>query len=284
MARKEIILFGTSFLDLLSGALAAVIILFIIVPKMTSEQQKAIEELEQLNVQVENLTQMMERLQHSVPQDVYEQIRQQLETLQNTVQSLQNRVESLQRENTQLRQQNTQLQQQNNQLQQQMAQLEQQLERANQEAQRARLGRIFGLNAELGVVCKWKENVDVDLYVKNLSSGEICCYRRLRTVFGNLSEDITSRTSSQDDRYELFYQSKITPGRYLIYINIYNGSYGNPNRSQQGSTAHVDGYVVMFPETPRQIKIPFPPKTLTQKGVNVTIGTLVVSPDNIQLQ
>ncbi len=35
MARKEINVFGTSFLDLLSGALAAVIILFVIVPKLS---------------------------------------------------------------------------------------------------------------------------------------------------------------------------------------------------------------------------------------------------------
>ena len=36
MAKKDINIFGTSFLDLLSGALASVIILFVIVPKKTS--------------------------------------------------------------------------------------------------------------------------------------------------------------------------------------------------------------------------------------------------------
>ena len=45
MARKEINIFGTSFLDLLSGALGAVIILFIIVPKMSVQQQEALQEL-----------------------------------------------------------------------------------------------------------------------------------------------------------------------------------------------------------------------------------------------
>lgn len=78
MARKEINIFGTSFLDLLSGALGAVIILFIIVPKMSVQQQEALQELETLNVQVEQLSDLMEQLENSVPQELYQQIEQQL--------------------------------------------------------------------------------------------------------------------------------------------------------------------------------------------------------------
>ena len=96
MARNDINIFGTSFLDLLSGALAAVIILFIIVPKMSSEQQSALEELEQLDVQVTDLHELIEQIQNSVPQEVYDQIERQMEELQNTISTLTERVESLQ--------------------------------------------------------------------------------------------------------------------------------------------------------------------------------------------
>lgn len=308
MARQEINIFGTSFLDLLSGALAAVIILFIIVPKMTAEQQNALEEIEQLNIEVRELSQLMEQLQNTVPADVYEQVRAQIERLQNAVSALTTQVENMQRrlsalqaENEQLRSEiealrvqqqqsealraeNQTLRAENEQLRQQMAQLQQQLQQATAAAQRAAQGRIFGLNADLGVVCAWKENVDVDLYVKNLATGEECWYNKKKTSFGNLNEDVISRADADDDRYELFYQTRIKPGRYLIRVNIYGGSYGNSGSGTwRGQPVKVDGYAVIFPGKSNQVRIPFPSKTLTSKGTFVTIGTLVVTSNNIQL-
>lgn len=295
MARRETNIFGTSFLDLLSGALAAVIILFIIVPKMTAEQQNALEEIEQLNVQVEELGNLMERIQDSVPQEIYEQIRQQIEALQETVSELSEEVQNLQgqlaaarSENERLRAEveqlresqrhNQELRQENEQLRQRIEQLERQAEQSNQNGQGISDGKVFGMNAQLGVVCIWPENVDVDLYVKDLNSGVICYFRKKNTPFGNLNEDITSRESEDDDRYELFYQSRVIPGRYQIYVNIYNGDNWN------GQSAHVDGYAVIFPGKTNQVKIPFRPIVLTQKGQNVDIGTLIVTENNIQLQ
>lgn len=295
MARRETNIFGTSFLDLLSGALAAVIILFIIVPKMTAEQQNALEEIEQLNVQVEELGNLMERIQDSVPQEIYEQIRQQIEALQETVSELSEEVQNLQgqlaaarSENERLRAEveqlresqrhNQELRQENEQLRQRIEQLERQAEQSNQNGQGISDGKVFGMNAQLGVVCIWPENVDVDLYVKDLNSGVICYFRKKNTPFGNLNEDITSRESEDDDRYELFYQSRVIPGRYQIYVNIYNGDNWN------GQSAHVDGYAVIFPGKANQVKIPFRPIVLTQKGQNVDIGTLIVTENNIQLQ
>lgn len=291
MERKEINIFGTSFLDLLSGALAAVIILFIIVPKMTSEQQSTLEEIERMNVQMEDLSHLMERLQNSVPQDVYEEIQAQMEALRNTadelreqVQQMQERLAAAESENQRLRrelEQRQDVQQQNEQLQQRISQLEAQLQQQQPSTgQGISDGKVFGMNAELGVVCQWSENVDVDLYVKNLSTGDICYYGAKNQPFGSLMEDITSRTSPDDDRYELFYQKKITPGSYQIFVNIY---YGTNNR-WDGTPAHVEGYVVMFPGKPNQIKIPYQPVVLTQGGQNTIIGTLNVTPNHINLQ
>ena len=296
MAKKNINIFGTSFLDLLSGALAAVIILFVIVPKMSTEQQNTLEEIERLNVQVTELSDIMEQVRNSVPQEVYNEIQNRLNELQNTVselttqvenlqhrlaeveaenESLRNEVEHLREEqnrNQQLAEENRRLSEENERLQRQLAQQSEIDSNSNGISD----GKVFGMNAKLGIVCLWKENTDVDLYVKDLSSGSICYFRAKNQPFGSLMEDITSRSSPDDDRYELFYQKEIVPGSYQIYVNIYPNS--------QGSTATVEGYIVMNPGKSNQIKIPYNSFTITQKGVNKIIGTLIVTENNIQLQ
>lgn len=289
MTKKEVNIFGTSFLDLLSGALAAVIILFIIVPKMSSEQQDALDEIERLNVQVAELSDIMEQVRSSVPQEMYDEIQHRLSNLQNTVSELTERVEHLQdrlasaeAENESLRQEVERLREE----QERNQRLEEECRRLAEENRRLQDqvtnesnstgisdGKVFGMNAKLGIVCLWKENADVDLYVKNLSSGEVCYYRNKHTPFGNLSEDIQTRTSQNDDSYELFYQKVIVPGRYLVYANLY-----------KGASATVEGYIVMNPGKPNQIKIPYDSFRLTQVGRDRRIGTLIVTENNIQLQ
>ena len=74
MARKEINIFGTSFLDLLSGALAAVIILFIIVPKMTQENIDAIEKVKKIESVVENIDVALEEIKNRIPKEEYDLI------------------------------------------------------------------------------------------------------------------------------------------------------------------------------------------------------------------
>lgn len=292
MARQEINIFGTSFLDLLSGALAAVIILFIIVPKMTSEQQNTLQEIERMNVQVEELETLMEQVRHSVPQELFEEIQAQMEELRNTAAQLREQVERLQQqvaatesENQRLREeleQRRNVEQQNQQLQQRLRELEARLEQQQQQTQGQGIsdGKVFGMDAELGIVCIWPENVDVDLYVKDLATGAICYFGAKSHPFGALMEDITSRTSPNDDRYELFYQKRIVPGTYEVYVSIYSGN----NHPWDGTPAHVDGYVVMNPGKRNQTKIPYRSITLTQAGQKTTVGILTVTANSISLQ
>lgn len=290
MARKEINIFGTSFLDLLSGALGAVIILFIIVPKMSVQQQEALQELETLNVQVEQLSDLMEQLENSVPQELYQQIEQQLEEMQNTITTLTAQVEQLQSENSSLRSENEELRERIRQYenlereyeeaQRRIQELEEQIEDMP-ETNNAEIsgGMVFGTNAEIGVVCIWPENVDVDLYVKNLQTGEICNFRNKNYPWGNLLEDIRSRREG-DDRYELFYQREIVPGEYQVYVNIYSDTRAPWN----GTPATVSGYVVMHPGKRNQKKIDFRTIRLTQPMQNTDFGVLRVTNDNIYFQ
>lgn len=269
-----------SFLDLLSGALGAVLILFIIVPKMTAEQQNALEQIEQLDVQVEELNSLIEQARNSIPTELFEQIQAQIAEMQQTIDELNRQVQQMQQRVNNLENENRQLREELAETQRQLQQAQQQLEQQQAQNRNISDGRIFGTNAKLGVICMWTENIDVDLYVKNLATGEICYYEQghKNTNFGNLMEDVISRESDDDDRYEVFYQSKIIPGRYLIYVNIFRTA-----SLTHAHSATVDGYAVIFPGKANQKKIPFRQIRLTVPGEDVTVGTLEVTETNINL-
>ena len=276
MARKDINIFGTSFLDLLSGALAAVIILFVIVPKMSNCEQEALREIQEADMQVTELAEMIRQLENSVPQEQYDAIMQQIEELQQTIDNLSEQVNNMAQQLEQTRQENEQMRQQLEQQRQRIAELE---EEVNRNRQASQVGKIFGIDAELGVVCLWRENIDVDLYVTDLSSNETCYYYKKETDFGQLNEDITSRPDSDDDRFELFYQRHIKPGRYRLEVNIYSRA-----SLSHASSAHVEGYVSLYPGRANEIKIPYRQITLTNPGQMVNIGILIVTENNITLQ
>ena len=274
MARKEINVFGTSFLDLLSGALAAVIILFVIVPKMSAADQEALREIEEAHAEVTELAEMIQQIENFIPHEQYEAIMQQIEELQHTIDELSEQVAAMQQQMEQTRQENEQLRQQIEQQRQQIAELEEQLSRQSS----GQSGKIFGIDAEVGIVCQWHENIDVDLYVINLINNDTCYYHHSGTSFGDLNEDITSH-SDGDDRYELFYQQHPIPGRYRIAVNIYQGA-----SLDHASSAHVEGYIILFPGMRNEKKIPYGPITLTTPGQFVNIGTLIITDNNITLQ
>ena len=276
MARKEINVFGTSFLDLLSGALAAVIILFVIVPKMSASDQEALREIQEADVQVTELAAMIRQLENAVPQEQFDAIMQQIEELRRTIDDLSEQVNNMAQQLEQTRQENEQMRQQIEQQQQRIAELEEELDRNRQASQ---MGKIFGVDAELGVVCLWRENIDVDLYVTDLSTNQTCYYHQSSTDFGQLNEDITSRPDSDDDRFELFYQRHLKPGRYRISVNIYRGE-----SMSHASSAHVEGYVSLYPGRANEQKIPYRQITLTVPGQMVNIGILTVTENNITLQ
>ena len=230
MARKEINIFGTSFLDLLCGALAAVIILFVIVPKQSQSPPE-----------------------QTVPEE---------EPCDQTI--------------AQLQQQNDLQAQEIEQLQQKVRSLERQLAES-QQRRGVSSGKIFGIDAELGIVCQWRENVDVDLFVLNVATRKVCYYRNNNTDFGNMSEDIRGHTSD-DGRYELFYQKKIVPGTYEVYVMIYSSD-ENP---WNGTPANIEGFIVMHPGKQNQKLINYP-KQCVSSTQRVVIGRLTVTNNSITL-
>ncbi|QQS28617.1 MAG: VWA domain-containing protein [Sphingobacteriales bacterium] len=106
MARKEVNVFNLSMLDLLSGALGAILIIFVIIPKLSGDIKIALKELEQikeLKVDAKEIQDMIQELKRSVPtaelvkyQAKFEQLEAQSQKLNQTIIDLQEEVKLLQ--------------------------------------------------------------------------------------------------------------------------------------------------------------------------------------------
>lgn len=307
MAKKEINVFNVSFLDLLSGALAAVIILFVIVPKMTNEQQEVVDVVDSLNVQVNELDSLVQLAQNCVADSIFERIQVEIEAIRENLDETRERVANLEQELENSQQRNRQLEgqlvetenrireiegaledAQNRPTQEQLEELQRQLAeaRAELEEQREQAAQgaggpgaaMFGVNAKFAVVCDWSENLDVDLYMKNKANGEWICYSSINHDWAHYLGDVTSR-SEGDGRFEMIYQEeRIIPGNYEVWYHLYSSS----------GTAHVSGYAVIHPFTSQERKIKFNNQTLTHtskptSGGGIKIGTLTVSENSITL-
>lgn len=99
MAKRDINVFNVSFLDLLSGALGAVLILFIVIPKLTGDIILELEQLEQmkeLKVDVQKIENMMVQLKESVPEATFNELQSRMEKLTTTISQLEKEIKTVQ--------------------------------------------------------------------------------------------------------------------------------------------------------------------------------------------
>lgn len=94
MAKKQINVFGASFLDLLSGALGAVIILYVIVPKLEIPVNE-FEEQQQLAGEIAELGLSIEEISNMIPQADYAKMLEQLSSIERTNSRLQGEIARL---------------------------------------------------------------------------------------------------------------------------------------------------------------------------------------------
>ena len=313
--RKEINIFSTSFLDLLSGALGAVLILFIIIPKLTSAQMDALEEIERLNVQAEELAELIEQARTAIPVELYEQIQAQIEALHDRLQELREAVVELQRRLDDCEEERARLHREIEELRQELERQRQEIEHSRrqsqeieqlreeleqtrrelreaqqqaqaQERQRDGLPSNFSEMGDVQAFIMWEEHVDVDIYVENLDNGEQLGHPGSglpnEQSWGMLSDDINHlRLRGDGVRYfEIFYQPRPVPGRYKIWFHIFQNEDGT---HWNGRPATVRGFIVMFAGEPNEIRINYRSVTLTSAFDDHVIGTLVVTEDNIML-
>lgn len=249
MARREINIFGTSFLDLLSGALGAVIILFIIVPKMTRAEQDVLKKVQELEVVAGNIYDVLTKLENSVPKEYLEKIKTDLdqlknhsETLQKELGELKEQVRNLQDENEELKRSIIEKDIELEELREKVSDTAKQLERAKQRNSAANtVEKTLGVFAKFGVLCRWEEtDSDVDIGVQKYGSSPDQCWRMHPSkTWGILGEDVRERDFDENERFELFYVPKIVPDVYTVFAKVYDGS--------RGTNANIAATLIFHP-------------------------------------
>ncbi len=134
MAKKEINVFNVSFLDLLSGALGAVLILFVIVPKLDSKIRAQLQELEtfkQLELKVEDIQGIIAQLEGSVPKAVLSNLQSNVDNMSTDLKTLQSQVKQLQTQMSKLEEEKTQAQEKSQKLQEEVETLRKQMKDSN---------------------------------------------------------------------------------------------------------------------------------------------------------
>lgn len=96
MARREISVFSVSFLDLLSGALAAVIILFIVVPRIDIGEIQDLPELKELKGSSINLETLLSRIRGSISETEYSAMEGETRKLQSAIVGVEAQMKELQ--------------------------------------------------------------------------------------------------------------------------------------------------------------------------------------------
>lgn len=256
MARKEINIFGTSFLDLLSGALAAVIILFIIVPKMMPNDVELLERITEIKSITGDIDNALQRIKYSVPKDVYEKIKEQMDTLNDKIRQLSERVEELETqikqvvaENDELKQKLAEKDSQTDQLKRELEDLKKQLEEEKENNSPTNtIEKTLGVFAKFAILCRWEEpTTDVDLGVQSFNAEPSQVWRMYPSKpWGILGEDVRERSDDTSERFELFYVPEIVPGEYTAWVNVYSGS--------RGESAQVNCTLIFHPNGPDEIR------------------------------
>ena len=93
---KEIHLVNISFIDMLAGALGAVMILFIIVPKVSISDLEKIKTLDSLAINKANMDSMLVSLKSVVTEKEYQDLIQSSATLQASIEALKVDVDNVQ--------------------------------------------------------------------------------------------------------------------------------------------------------------------------------------------
>jgi regulator of replication initiation timing len=247
MARKEVNVFGASFLDLLSGALGAIIILYIIVPKLSAEQSDILEQVEMLNAELTEINDILEEFRQSVPEALYEELMARFADMEQRINDLYERVSELEETLRETRAENEALQaelaacrEESQRLAREVNELRESMERENSEMERMeselRAARELLAKTFLVIYIQWPTAADVDLHVTDPAGAEFSYQNKIIAGRpGELSEDVVNGPGA-----EVWEVRVADPGNYHVEANLYSGD-GNINHPVRGRIFFRDG-------------------------------------------
>ncbi len=304
-----------SFLDLLSGALAAVIILFIIVPKSDVQSQVADQNITELKSNFFTLDSIIESLKATMPENEIAVLIQTAAEMKSTISSLEDATMTLRNRLSETKQQNEELQSRLAQADKRLRTLIQAEKTASAEKAKAQptpkksepiakttspssqspttpqsepvkeqtkvSGKgdfMFGLNPAFVVLVNWEDpKADVDLYLKS-PEGRFCDSQNRSTSFGKWIK-MPKKFITQP--HQAIIQKELKPGTYEVYAHLYK---------PRNSKTTISGFTAVNPADgdPRkidfgQIEISSSPPPY-RNGGGVLIGTIELSEKNIQFK
>ena len=284
MARQEINIFGTSFLDLLSGALAAVIILFVIVPKMTRENADLLRKVEEIQVIAADVDDLLDKIKNSVPREVLESLedemndlKSKLEELQHKLQELEEEVKRVSDERDRWKETAAKQREELEELQARLAAAEARAKEAEEKSRTANtVEKTLGVFAQFGILCKWSETeADVDMGVQRFSARPEQCWRMYPSKkWGILGEDVRERRAGEEERFELFYVPQIYADEYTFWVNVFEQS--------AGAAANVSCILIFHPGKPDEKRREIGPVYVT-KGRIKCIASFRLSESGFEL-
>lgn len=307
--KKQINTMSTSFLDLLSGALGAVILLFVIVPKTSISELELVEQIRSLEIETSQLDSLLISIkgQDSVIllseyNRIVEEVQVQMKKNKNLVESLSKQVDQAQKEIKVLQRKEHSLKVENRELQKEVQKLTPkqstnqpkpmaakssvQSSNSTTTAQQSSVSRTvkdtdkqfyFGFEAELSIVVNWDTSAyDVDLYLENEGSF-VDGFNRTKP-FGKwvrIPKKYLSRPT------EVIIQNELVPGTYKIHAHL--------SRPRRDAEVDITGFVAMdlggdktqkIDFGKKQIKSTAPPYHKRADG-STLIGTLEVLENQI---
>lgn len=193
MAKKKINIFSVSFLDVMCCALGAVLLLYVIVPKVTMKEAMEIREHREI---IEQIDDILEQLENSVEREL-------LERIQNEIESLKRKISNIVQENQRLRQELEAAQQT-------IDEYENELRESN----------------FIVITMSWKtEKQDVDLWVIDPQGRKYYFEKRNYIgIPGNLAADTLVGPG-----VEVWEVLNPIEGKYRIYANLYAKKGNNDN-------------------------------------------------------
>lgn len=226
MARKTIEVFSISFLDLLSGALGAVILLYVIVPRMTITTEE-FQEQKKLKEEVDKLGLKIEELRTAIPKDLFERLQQRIQDITETNAQLNAKAEETKTSfNKCVEEQSEALNKIEN-LTESIRQVKQDMGQCEEDMEQLKSNIKYLL-----VTIYWDTEQDVDMLIK-MPDGKFF-------ISGSDSE-ITTLDNRWGPGLELWKTNSLQAGTYQVYVNLFsrNGGRDYDNDGTDDETSPV---------------------------------------------
>ncbi len=302
--KKEVNPFSIAFLDLMSSALAAVIILFVIVPKSDiqidiadtaiSDMKTGFEEVDSILM---SWVEIMSEEEIAFILNKTDQLQKNFRSLEESYMITQSRLDETKRANEQLNMRLKLTEQKLSELQKKVqAETREKKEKSppvasaspatpsepskekSKEFDTEGAGDFFfGIEAPLITMINWEDSKhDVTLHIKD-ERGIMCDYYNRKTTFGQwvrLPRRLRTTPS------QTIIQNELEPGTYEVHAHL--------RRPRRGDPIKITGFAAIVPEsgTPKKVDFgdievkPGPPPH--KSGADTHIGTLVVTETDIQ--